>query len=55
MLLRSIVHMTLVLAASGAASGVVHAQALPATAATSAAAFTVGNIRVEGLQRISEG
>jgi len=56
MLLRSIVHMTLALAASGVASGVVYAQELPVSAATSsAAAFTVGNIRVEGLQRISEG
>jgi outer membrane protein insertion porin family len=55
MLLRSFVHLTLALAATGAASGVLHAQALPAPAAASAATFTVGNIRVEGLQRISEG
>lgn len=48
--LRSIVHATLLLAASGAA--------LAQTAATSVASedeFTVGDIRVEGLQRISEG
>ncbi len=48
--LRSIVHATLVFAASGAA--------LAQTATTPANSddeFTVGDIRVEGLQRISEG
>ncbi len=48
--LRSIVHATLLLAASGAAL----AQA-PVVSATSDDEFTVGDIRVEGLQRISEG
>src|SRR5262245_13470733 len=48
--LRSIVHATLLLAASGVAQ----AQA-PATSITSEDEFTVGDIRVEGLQRISEG
>ena len=57
MLLRSIIHMTLALAASGAVASQAQAQVrAPAAAATGAAAnFTVGNIRVEGLQRISEG
>jgi outer membrane protein insertion porin family len=48
--LRSIVHATLVLAASGGALA-----QTPNTAATSDDEFTVGDIRVEGLQRISEG
>jgi outer membrane protein insertion porin family len=51
MRLRSIIHATLVLAA-GAAIG-----AIPSVAAaqTRAEPFTVGDIRIEGLQRISEG
>jgi len=52
--LRSFIHAALVLAASGAAL----AQTTQTPAPTSAASedeFTVGDIRVEGLQRISEG
>ena len=48
--LRSIVHATLLLAASGAALA-----QTTATSVTSEDEFTVGDIRVEGLQRISEG
>ncbi len=48
--LRSIVHATLLLAASGAAVA-----QTPATSVVSEDEFTVGDIRVEGLQRISEG
>ncbi len=48
--LRSIVHATLVLAASGAALA-----QTAGTPVTSTDEFTVGDIRVEGLQRISEG
>lgn len=53
MLLRFMVHATLALAAGGT----VLAQGLPGTAPTTGQTgeFTVGNIRVEGLQRISEG
>ncbi len=51
MLLRFMVHSTLALAAAGT----VLAQELPATAGSAGSEFTVGNIRVEGLQRISEG
>ncbi len=50
MLLRFMVHTTLALATGGA----VLAQGLPA-ATPAGSEFTVGNIRVEGLQRISEG
>ena len=46
--LRSIVHATLLLAASGAAVA-----QTPATSVVSEDEFTVGDIRVEGLQRIS--
>ncbi len=47
MRLRSIVHATLALAACAAASTATQAQGLER--------FTVGDIRIEGLQRISEG
>ena len=47
MRLRSIVHTTLALAACAAVSGTAYAQ--------DAERFTVGDIRIEGLQRISEG
>jgi outer membrane protein insertion porin family len=49
--LRSIIHATLVLAAGGAMG------AIPSLAAaqTRGEPFTVGDIRIEGLQRISEG
>jgi outer membrane protein insertion porin family len=64
MRLKSIIHATLAVAAAGALPGVwqsaAHAQQLPqqlgqAPASPSAAGFTVGDIRIEGLQRISEG
>src|SRR5215213_10279137 len=51
MRLRAIIHATLAFAAGVATS------AIPsiATAQTRVDAFTVGDIRIEGLQRISEG
>lgn len=58
MLIRLVVHATLALAASGAVHAQGAAPASPATApppVATAGDFTVGNIRVEGLQRISEG
>src|SRR5262245_37217197 len=53
MRLRSIVHATLALAAAGT-WGPAHAQLAPATSASDSD-FVVGDIRIEGLQRISEG
>jgi outer membrane protein insertion porin family len=53
MRLRSIVHATLALAAAGT-WGPAHAQFAGATSASDAD-FVVGDIRIEGLQRISEG
>ena len=47
MRLRSIVHTTLALAACAAVSSAAYAQ--------DSERFTVGDIRIEGLQRISEG
>ncbi|MGH8186522.1 MAG: outer membrane protein assembly factor BamA [Steroidobacteraceae bacterium] len=52
--LKSIIHATLALAALGAAPGAVFAQLAPAPA-RSPETFVVGDIRIEGLQRISEG
>lgn len=49
-MLRAIIHATLVLAASGTAQA-----QISGTPTTSTETFTVGDIRVEGLQRISEG
>jgi outer membrane protein insertion porin family len=49
MRLRAIIHATLALAA-GAAAGT-----LPSAALAQSGSFTVGDIRIEGLQRISEG
>src|SRR5262245_21598902 len=57
MRLRSIIHATLAIAAGTAASGYTHsalAQALNPPRG-GADRFTVGDIRIEGLQRISEG
>jgi outer membrane protein insertion porin family len=50
--LKSIIHATLALAAVSAAPGAAFAQLAPARTAE---AFVVGDIRIEGLQRISEG
>jgi outer membrane protein insertion porin family len=50
--LKSIIHATLALAALGAAPGAALAQVAPVR---SPEAFVVGDIRIEGLQRISEG
>lgn len=52
--LRSLIHAALVLAASGAALAQTPPTPAP-PAASSEDEFTVGDIRVEGLQRISEG
>jgi outer membrane protein insertion porin family len=54
MRLKSIIHATLVVAAAGALPGFGQGVSL-AQAAQSDATFTVGDIRIEGLQRISEG
>jgi len=54
MRLKSIIHATLVVAAAGALPDVGQSVAF-AQAARSDATFTVGDIRIEGLQRISEG
>jgi outer membrane protein insertion porin family len=54
MRLKSIIHATLVVAAAGALPGIGQSVSL-AQATRSDAAFTVGDIRIEGLQRISEG
>ena len=54
MRLKSIIHATLAVAAAGALPGVWQGVAL-AQATQSDATFTVGDIRIEGLQRISEG
>jgi outer membrane protein insertion porin family len=58
--LKSIIHATLALAAAGALCGPAVAQNLPSApsrsgGATSDEQFVVGDIRLEGLQRISEG
>ncbi len=58
--LKSIIHATLALAAAGALCGPAVAQNLPSapsrtSGATSDEPFVVGDIRLEGLQRISEG
>ena len=58
--LKSIIHATLALAAAGALCGPAVAQNLPTApsrsgGATSDEQFVVGDIRIEGLQRISEG
>ena len=58
MRLKSIIRATLALAAAGALCGPVAAQELPTAAGaatTSGQEFVVGDIRIEGLQRISEG
>jgi outer membrane protein insertion porin family len=55
MRLKSIIHATLALAAAGALSGPAVAQELPSAPSRSADEFVVGDIRIEGLQRISEG
>ncbi|HKE93382.1 MAG TPA: outer membrane protein assembly factor BamA [Povalibacter sp.] len=52
MRLRTIIHATLAIAASG--SAVLYPGVVPAQG-RSAETFTVGDIRIEGLQRISEG
>jgi outer membrane protein insertion porin family len=54
MRLKSIIHATLAVAAAGALPGVGQGVAL-AQASRSDATFAVGDIRIEGLQRISEG
>jgi outer membrane protein insertion porin family len=55
MRLKSIIHATLALAAAGALPAPAAAQELPTASARSTEQFTVGDIRIEGLQRISEG
>jgi len=66
MRLKSIIHATLAVAAAGALPGPWHSSALaqgqpagtnfgPPQAASAIGTFTVGDIRIEGLQRISEG
>jgi len=58
MRLKSIIRATLALAAAGALCAPVAAQELPTAAGpatTSGQEFVVGDIRIEGLQRISEG
>src|SRR5687767_13067960 len=59
MRLKSIIHATLALAAAGAVCEPAAAQALPpgpsAAAPRAEELFVVGDIRIEGLQRISEG
>jgi len=54
MRLKSIIQATLAVAAAGALPGVGQGVAV-AQVAASEASFTVGDIRIEGLQRISEG
>ena len=54
MRLKSIIHATLAVAAAGALPGVWPGVAV-AQIAASPSGFTVGDIRIEGLQRISEG
>ena len=53
MRLKSIIHATLAVAAAGALPGVWQGVAVAQTQST--ASFAVGDIRIEGLQRISEG
>jgi outer membrane protein insertion porin family len=53
--LKSIIHATLALAAAGALCGPALAQNLPSAPSRSGEEFVVGDIRLEGLQRISEG
>jgi outer membrane protein insertion porin family len=55
MRLKSIIHATLAVAAAGALPGVWQGVAVAQIAAPSQSSFTVGDIRIEGLQRISEG
>ena len=58
MRLKSIIQATLAVAAAGALPGVWQSAAVAQVSdqlATSQASFTVGDIRIEGLQRISEG
>lgn len=55
MRLKSIIHATLALAAASAMSAPAAAQTLPAPSSRSTELFVVGDIRIEGLQRISEG
>ncbi|MBL8270247.1 outer membrane protein assembly factor BamA [Steroidobacter sp.] len=52
--MKSIIHATLAVAAAGALPGVWQGVAV-AQVAASQSTFTVGDIRIEGLQRISEG
>jgi outer membrane protein insertion porin family len=53
--LKSIIHATLALAAAGALCGPAVAQNLPSAPGRTTEEFVVGDIRLEGLQRISEG
>jgi outer membrane protein insertion porin family len=53
--LKSIIHATLALAAVSAAPGAALAQLAPTPTRSSPETFIVGDIRIEGLQRISEG
>src|SRR5688572_27572984 len=53
--LKSIIHATLALAAAGALCGPAVAQNLPSAPSRTTEEFVVGDIRLEGLQRISEG
>jgi outer membrane protein insertion porin family len=55
MRLKSIIHATLVLAAAGTLCGPAVAQNLPSAPSRTSEEFVVGDIRIEGLQRISEG
>jgi outer membrane protein insertion porin family len=55
MRLKSIIHATLALAAAGALCEPAVAQVVGSPSSRSDEQFTVGDIRIEGLQRISEG
>src|SRR5262245_33270655 len=57
MRLKSIIHATLALAAAGALGAPASPQNLPAPSSRAGTdeQFVVGDIRIEGLQRISEG
>lgn len=55
MRLKSIIHATLAVAAAGALPGPWQGDAVAQVGMPAEQAFTVGDIRIEGLQRISEG
>ncbi|HEY0943076.1 MAG TPA: outer membrane protein assembly factor BamA [Steroidobacter sp.] len=53
--MKSIIHATLAVAAAGALPGVWQGEAAAQVGQAADESFTVGDIRIEGLQRISEG